>query len=87
MHLILILNFYYFRSIFKITQDDVLFLASPLTFDPSVVELFIALTSGASLLIVPNPVKMMPQKLSIALFHHHRVTVLQVGHLQFVLLR
>lgn len=69
-----------FRSIFEITQDDVLFLASPLTFDPSVVELFIALTSGASILIVPNAVKMMPLELSTALFSHHHVTVLQVGN-------
>ncbi|XP_019381580.1 PREDICTED: acyl-CoA synthetase family member 4 isoform X2 [Gavialis gangeticus] len=76
-HKCIVPNIHHLQSIFKITQDDVLFLASPLTFDPSVVELFIALTSGASLLIVPNPIKMMPQKLSIALFHHHRVTVLQ----------
>lgn len=69
----------YFRSIFEITHDDVLFLASPLTFDPSVVELFMALTSGASILVVPNTVKMMPVELSAALFHHHHVTVLQVG--------
>lgn len=56
-----------------------LFLASPLTFDPSVVELFIALTSGASILVVPNIIKMMPVELSAALFHRHHVTVLQVG--------
>ncbi|NXP45361.1 ACSF4 enzyme, partial [Heliornis fulica] len=70
-------NIQHLKSIFEITQDDKLFLASPLTFDPSVVELFIALTSGASILIVPNTIKMMPVELSAALFHHHRVTVLQ----------
>lgn len=56
-----------------------LFLASPLTFDPSVVELFVALTSGACILVVPNTIKMMPVELSAALFCRQRVTVLQVG--------
>ncbi|XP_027741321.1 beta-alanine-activating enzyme isoform X1 [Empidonax traillii] len=70
-------NIQHLKSIFEITQEDVLFLASPLTFDPSVVELFVALTSGASILIVPNTIKMMPAELSAALFHHHHVTVLQ----------
>ncbi|NXF07920.1 ACSF4 enzyme, partial [Smithornis capensis] len=70
-------NIQHLKSIFEITQEDVLFLASPLTFDPSVVELFVALTSGASIVIVPNTIKMMPVELSAALFHHHHVTVLQ----------
>ncbi|XP_032542919.1 beta-alanine-activating enzyme isoform X2 [Chiroxiphia lanceolata] len=76
-HKCVVPNIQHLNSIFEITQEDVLFLASPLTFDPSVVELFMALTSGASILIVPNTIKMMPVELSAALFHHHRVTVLQ----------
>ncbi|XP_035753651.1 beta-alanine-activating enzyme isoform X3 [Egretta garzetta] len=76
-HKCIVPNIQHLKSIFEITQDDMLFLASPLTFDPSVVELFIALTSGASVLIVPNTIKMMPVELSAALFHHHHVTVLQ----------
>ncbi|NWW58675.1 ACSF4 enzyme, partial [Ifrita kowaldi] len=76
-HKCIVPNIQHLKSIFEITEDDVLFLASPLTFDPSVVELFMALTSGASILVVPNTVKMMPVELSAALFHHHHVTVLQ----------
>uniref|UniRef100_A0A8B9G7L6 Beta-alanine-activating enzyme n=1 Tax=Amazona collaria TaxID=241587 RepID=A0A8B9G7L6_9PSIT len=76
-HKCIVPNIQHLKSIFEITQDDLLFLASPLTFDPSAVELFVALTSGASILIVPNTVKMIPVELSAALFHHHRVTVLQ----------
>ncbi|NXH77784.1 ACSF4 enzyme, partial [Hydrobates tethys] len=76
-HKCIVPNIQHLKSIFEITQDDLLFLASPLTFDPSVVELFIALTSGASILVVPNTIKMMPVELSAALFHHHHVTVLQ----------
>ncbi|NXW53483.1 ACSF4 enzyme, partial [Eurystomus gularis] len=76
-HKCIVPNIQHLKSIFEITQDDVLFLASPLTFDPSVIELFVALTSGASILVVPNTIKMMPVELSAALFHHHHVTVLQ----------
>ncbi|XP_030347158.1 beta-alanine-activating enzyme isoform X3 [Strigops habroptila] len=76
-HKCIVPNIQHLKSIFEITRDDLLFLASPLTFDPSVVELFVALTSGASILIVPNTIKMVPVELSAALFHHHHVTVLQ----------
>ncbi|OPJ71148.1 acyl-CoA synthetase family member 4 isoform A [Patagioenas fasciata monilis] len=76
-HKCIVPNIQHLKSVFEITRDDMLFLASPLTFDPSVVELFIALASGASILIVPNTIKMMPVELSAALFHRHRVTVLQ----------
>uniref|UniRef100_A0A8C7B5B2 Aminoadipate-semialdehyde dehydrogenase n=1 Tax=Neovison vison TaxID=452646 RepID=A0A8C7B5B2_NEOVI len=65
------------RVLFEVTQEDVLFLASPLTFDPSVVEIFVALSSGACLLIVPTSVKVLPSKLAAVLFSHHRVTILQ----------
>ena len=64
--------------LFEVTHEDVLFLASPLTFDPSVVEIFVALSSGASLLIVPTSVKVVPSKLAAVLFSRHRVTILQV---------
>lgn len=60
------------------TPDDVVFLASPLTFDPSVVEIFLALSSGARLLIVPTVIKRMPNRLAHVLFKKHKATVLQV---------
>lgn len=76
-HACIVPNIQHFRVLFEITHEDVLFLASPLTFDPSVVEIFVALSSGASLLIVPTSVKMVPSKLAAVLFSHHRVTILQ----------
>eukprot|EP00071_Canis_lupus_P009781 XP_005628280.1 acyl-CoA synthetase family member 4 isoform X2 [Canis lupus familiaris] len=76
-HACIVPNIQHFRVLFEITQEDVLFLASPLTFDPSVVEIFVALSSGACLLIVPTSVKMLPSKLAAVLFSHHRVTILQ----------
>uniref|UniRef100_A0A8C4SG64 Aminoadipate-semialdehyde dehydrogenase n=1 Tax=Erpetoichthys calabaricus TaxID=27687 RepID=A0A8C4SG64_ERPCA len=76
-HACIIPNILHLRSIFQVSSNDILFMASPLTFDPSVVELFITLSSGASLLILPPCVKMVPNKLSDVLFSQHKVTVLQ----------
>ncbi|KAL1790400.1 acyl-CoA synthetase family member 4 isoform X1 [Sigmodon hispidus] len=76
-HACILPNVQHFRELFDITQEDVLFLASPLTFDPSVVEIFVSLSSGACLLIVPTSVKVLPSKLADVLFSCHKVTVLQ----------
>ncbi|XP_028636590.1 beta-alanine-activating enzyme [Grammomys surdaster] len=76
-HACILPNIQHFRSLFDITQEDILFLASPLTFDPSVVEIFVSLSSGACLLIVPTSVKVLPSKLADIVFSRHRVTVLQ----------
>ncbi|XP_069869292.1 beta-alanine-activating enzyme isoform X1 [Dipodomys merriami] len=76
-HACILPNVQHFRILFGITQEDILFLASPLTFDPSIVEIFVALSSGASLLVVPTSVKVLPSKLAAVLFSHHKVTVLQ----------
>lgn len=61
------------------TADDVVFLASPLTFDPSVVDMFLALSSGARLLVVPSMFKKTPRRLARLLFQHHKTTVMQVN--------
>lgn len=63
------------------TAEDVVFLSSPLTFDPSVVEMFLALSSGACLLIVPSAVKKMPRRLARVLFKRNITTVLQASDL------
>jgi len=61
------------------SADDLVFLASPLTFDPSVVEIFLALSSGARLLIAPSVIKKAPNRLAKLLFKDHKTTVLQVN--------
>ncbi|MBZ3883842.1 Acyl-CoA synthetase family member 4 [Sciurus carolinensis] len=83
-HACILPNIQHFQILFDITQEDVLFLASPLTFDPSVVEMFVALSSGASLLIIPPSVKVLSSKLAEVLFSHHRVTVLQGFSIYFL---
>ncbi len=62
------------------TAEDVVLLTSPLTFDPSVVEVFLALSSGACLLIVPSAVKKMPRRLANVLFKRNKTTVLQASN-------
>ncbi|XP_065828359.1 beta-alanine-activating enzyme-like isoform X2 [Oscarella lobularis] len=62
--------------IFQLGVDDVVLLCSPYTFDPSVVEMFCALSSGACLLIVSDVVKRQPNVLLDILIKHN-VTVMQ----------
>ncbi|XP_034036379.1 beta-alanine-activating enzyme [Thalassophryne amazonica] len=77
-HKCIVPNIIDLRSLFQMNTDDVIFLASPLTFDPSVVEIFLALSSGAQLLVVPTVIKKIPHRLAQVLFGKHRTTVLQV---------
>ncbi|XP_036376699.1 beta-alanine-activating enzyme [Megalops cyprinoides] len=76
-HQCIVPNILHLRSLFQVTADDVIFMASPLTFDPSVVEMFLALSSGACLLMVPTVIKKVPSRLATVLFTHHKTTVLQ----------
>ncbi|XP_008280210.1 beta-alanine-activating enzyme [Stegastes partitus] len=77
-HKCILPNILHLRSLFQMCSDDVVFLASPLTFDPSVVDIFLALSSGARLLIVPAVIKKIPNRLAKLLFKDHKTTVLQV---------
>uniref|UniRef100_A0A673NI29 Beta-alanine-activating enzyme n=1 Tax=Sinocyclocheilus rhinocerous TaxID=307959 RepID=A0A673NI29_9TELE len=76
-HRCIVPNITHLRSVFKMTAEDVVLMSSPLTFDPSVVEVFLALSSGACLLIVPSAVKKMPRRLANVLFKRNKTTVLQ----------
>ncbi|XP_046692621.1 beta-alanine-activating enzyme isoform X4 [Silurus meridionalis] len=76
-HKCIVPNILHLSSLFQMTPDDVVFLASPLTFDPSVVEMFLALSSGACLLMVPTAVRRMPARLANVLFRRNSTTILQ----------
>lgn len=69
-------NVLHLRSIFNICEDDVIFQAAPLTFDPSVVEIFLALTTGAQLVLTSGTVKQIPRA-ATQLLIDNRVTVIQ----------
>ncbi|KAJ2950398.1 hypothetical protein O0L34_g8642 [Tuta absoluta] len=50
-------------SLFQITPEDVIYFSTPLTFDPAMVEILLACTNGASLLIAPPKVEILfPKK-------------------------
>ena len=51
---------------------------SPLTFDPSIVEIFAALSCGSRLLLVPDVIKMVPGLFGDVITKHG-VTVMQVS--------
>lgn len=65
-------------EIYSLSSRDVVYMASPLTFDPSVVEIFTTLSSGATLLILDDWTRLQPRELATLLTTVHRVTVLQV---------
>lgn len=65
-------------SIFGVCCEDCVALLSPYTFDPFVVQLFLALSSGARVAIIPENVKLQPEKLCKLLFEKLRTTILQV---------
>ncbi|XP_022247333.1 acyl-CoA synthetase family member 4-like isoform X2 [Limulus polyphemus] len=75
-HSCIVPNILHLRSLFSIDEKDVVLLTSPFTFDPSMVEVFTSLSSGASLLIVPDFVKTMPAKLA-RIVQEQKVSVLQ----------
>ena len=70
---------FFFRHIFEMTPEDAVLLASPYTFDPSIVQMFLALSCGAVLVIVPDALKMMPTKLCNVIFKRQKITILQVS--------
>ena len=59
-----------------LTNRDVIFGASPPTFDPHVVEIFLALACNGKLVYVPNSVKLNPEKLLKVLLRN-KITILQ----------
>ncbi|XP_055949086.1 beta-alanine-activating enzyme-like isoform X2 [Argiope bruennichi] len=61
---------------FNITSEDRVMLCSPLTFDPSIIEIFLAVSAGCTLIIIPNQLKSIPRKLSEVIINS-KVTVLQ----------
>ncbi|MPC39577.1 Acyl-CoA synthetase family member 4 [Portunus trituberculatus] len=65
-----------FVHLFKVTPEDRIFCAAPLTFDPSVIDLFLAFCVGASLVMVPSSVLRTP-RLLLQVLLEKKVTVLQ----------
>lgn len=75
------LLFFIYRDLLKISCEDVIYFGTSLTFDPSIVELFLALTTGATLLMLPRKIHANPTKLFNYLFlkQIHGLSVLQMS--------
>lgn len=65
-----------FRAEFNVTPDDTIFMASPFTFDPSIVDLFLAFSSGAKLVMVEPSLKSRPIQLA-QILHQEKVSIMQ----------
>ncbi|XP_064636646.1 beta-alanine-activating enzyme-like [Lineus longissimus] len=76
-HKCIIPNLLDFRKIFAVSATDRVFCASPLTFDPSIVEIFTSLISGAAVVFTSADVKAAPRKLLDVIYHRQQITVLQ----------
>uniref|UniRef100_A0A1Y1JXL7 AMP-dependent synthetase/ligase domain-containing protein n=1 Tax=Photinus pyralis TaxID=7054 RepID=A0A1Y1JXL7_PHOPY len=66
------------RVVFKVTEKDVIYFGTPLTFDPSMVEVFLALTTGCTLVIPPKSRRFMLDVLFPSNKCHGGVTILQI---------
>lgn len=69
------------RDTTKISSQDIIYFGTALTFDPSIVELYLALVSGATLLMLPRKVHANPERLFKNLFltqQNHRTSFLQM---------
>ncbi|XP_054715509.1 beta-alanine-activating enzyme-like [Uloborus diversus] len=63
-HSCIVPNIIDLKSKFDVAHDDIILQSSSITFDPSIIEIFLAFAAGCSLLIVPDHIKQVPRKLS-----------------------
>ncbi|CAC5424854.1 AASDH [Mytilus coruscus] len=64
------------RRTFRISEEDVVFLSSPFAFDPSIVDIFVTLSSGSCLLMTSDAMKAVPNRFLWLLTKYH-VCVMQ----------
>lgn len=72
------MQIFFYSKIFGINKSDCIFWGTPLTFDPTLIELLLAMLNGACLVIVPYPVYVNPYSLYKSLFHVKAVSFLQM---------
>lgn len=64
------------RELLNVCETDVILGLSPFTFDPSIVDLFLALSSRSRLILVATAIKQTPLKLA-QIIHQEGITLLQ----------
>uniref|UniRef100_F6S2A1 AMP-dependent synthetase/ligase domain-containing protein n=1 Tax=Ciona intestinalis TaxID=7719 RepID=F6S2A1_CIOIN len=70
-------NIVHLKRMFQVGRNDKVAMVSPLTFDPCIVEMFIALSSGATLVIPQHVLKQRPSLLCEVFFKLSKVTIIQ----------
>ncbi|CAF2035826.1 unnamed protein product [Rotaria magnacalcarata] len=76
-HACILPNLDQLKSIFNVTSNDCLFRSTPLTFDPSLVDIFLAIHCGASLCILSKEVRQNPILIS-SIFNKSHCTIAQM---------
>ncbi|CAH0771842.1 unnamed protein product [Bemisia tabaci] len=69
-----------FKKLFSINEHDSVLLSAPLTFDPSIVDIFLAITTGANVIILGNSIKAHPGLLLDTLFPSQDLPNVLKGH-------
>ncbi|XP_055637129.1 beta-alanine-activating enzyme [Toxorhynchites rutilus septentrionalis] len=66
------------EAIFQFQETDRIFVSSPPTFDPFVLDVFLALRNGACLILVSNEIRLSAELLQDVLFRQDEVTFMQM---------
>ena len=66
-----------FLTMFNPLPTDTVFMCSPPTFDPHIIDVFVALCSGASLLLIPRRLKSKGDLYTVLFLGERRVSILQ----------
>ncbi|XP_056649180.1 beta-alanine-activating enzyme isoform X1 [Diorhabda sublineata] len=65
-------------NVFNITSSDIIFWGTPLSFDPSLIEMLMGLLNGATIAMVAHHIYINPEVLFDILFNTTHITVLQM---------
>ncbi|XP_064081411.1 beta-alanine-activating enzyme-like [Macrobrachium nipponense] len=75
-HKCIIPNVMDFSDLFQVTSEDSIFCASPPTFDPCMIDLFVGFQAGATLVMTHNFILKMPKSL-LKVLTKSKITILQ----------
>ncbi|KAF7994894.1 hypothetical protein HCN44_004366 [Aphidius gifuensis] len=75
-HASIVTNIHDMKTILNVTKIDKILQLTPLTFDPSIIEIFIALSTGATLVTISNNLKNNSLQL-LSIIENNKVTIIQ----------
>ncbi|GFQ92084.1 beta-alanine-activating enzyme [Trichonephila clavata] len=75
-HQCIVPNIIDLKQRFDVNSEDVIILCSPITFDPSIIDIFLAVSSGCTLVIVADQIKRIPKQF-IEVIVNSKASILQ----------